>query len=118
MEKCYDSLKSMLESNLKKIERKGDVSTEDLKYVKEATEALHYMRELCDKPQQGMSYGYHYGPDRSPVTGRYIGMDHGYSGHSIKDRMIAKIEQLYDDAGSEHERQMISNEINRLRTEV
>lgn len=40
------------------------------------------------------------------------------SGHSIKDRMVAKMEQLYDEAHGDHERQIISNEINRLRNEM
>ena len=63
----------------------------------------------------------------SPVTGRYIsrGMDDysgrnrsyydGYnSGHSIKDRMVARLESMMDEAQTEHERQTVSEWINRL----
>ena len=83
------------------------------------------------------SYGYYhdsYGDDmysnrrgRSPVTGRYIsrGMDDysgrdrmsyrdGYSGHSIKDRMVARLESMMDEAKTEHERQTVEEWINRL----
>ena len=65
--------------------------------------------------------------NRSPVTGKYISQnpmdnrmyygDHMY-GHSIKDRMIAKIEQMYDEAKSEHEKQVIANTISRIQNEV
>ena len=63
-----------------------------------------------------MPYSYRRG--RSPVTGRYIsrgeaGRNYGdvYSGHSIHDRMVAKIEEMYDDAKTDHERQVIDNAI-------
>ncbi len=54
---------------------------------------------------------------RSPVTGRYISRGHyddGYSGHSIKDRMVAKLESMYDEAKTDHERQTVDEWINRL----
>lgn len=60
---------------------------------------------------------------RSSTTGRYMsgnntrsyGMpDPGYSGHSIKDRMVAKLEEMYDEAKTEHERQIVDEWINRL----
>ena len=38
-----------------------------------------------------------------------------YSGHSINDRMIARLEDMYDEAKSEHEREEIRREIERLR---
>lgn len=58
---------------------------------------------------------------RSSMTGRYTsgrysyGMpDYGYSGHSIKDRMVAKLEEMYDEAKTEHERQIVDEWIHRL----
>lgn len=59
---------------------------------------------------------------RSPSTGRYVsgnrpyGMSegYGYSGHSIKDRMIAKLESMYDEATTDHERQVVDEWIERL----
>lgn len=38
-----------------------------------------------------------------------------YSGHSIKDRMIDRLERMMDEAGSEYERKEIMEEITRLR---
>lgn len=53
---------------------------------------------------------------RSPVTGRYISRTGGrYSSHSINDRMIAKLEDMYDEAKTDHEREEIRREIERLR---
>ena len=64
--------------------------------------------------------------NRSPVTGKYIQnpMDNrmyygdNMYGHSIKDRMIAKIETMYDEAKSDHEKQVIANTISRIQNEV
>lgn len=44
----------------------------------------------------------------------YRGESRGMSGHSIKDRMIARLESMYDEAQSDHERQMIHKEIERI----
>lgn len=38
----------------------------------------------------------------------------GYSGHSIKDRMISRLEEMYDEAQNDHERQVVDEWINRL----
>lgn len=43
--------------------------------------------------------------------------DYGYSGHSIKDRMIDRLEQMYDEAKTDHERQIVDEWINRLTSE-
>lgn len=58
-----------------------------------------------------------YAPMRSPVTGRYISRDGGMSGHSLKDRMIAKLEGMYDEAQSEYEREELRKEIRRIESE-
>ena len=38
----------------------------------------------------------------------------GYSGHSIKDRMISRLEEMFDEAQSEHEKQIVQEWIDRL----
>ena len=40
-----------------------------------------------------------------------------YSGHSIKDRMVSQLEAMYDEAQTEHERQMVDEWIKRIETE-
>lgn len=60
-----------------------------------------------------------YAPMRSPVTGRYVSRDRmGMSGHSIKDRMIARLEEMYDEAQGEFEREEIRKEIRRIESEM
>lgn len=59
------------------------------------------------------SYGSNsYGDNGSRSYGRRM---NGMSGHSIKDRMIARLESMYDEAESEHEKHEIRNEIERIK---
>lgn len=81
----------------------------------------------------GYDGGNSYRRGRSPITGRYVSRDtmphfdggtsrrfydgdfhHGYSGHSIKDRMVAQLEKMYDEAQSDHERQVVNDWIRRI----
>lgn len=45
-------------------------------------------------------------------TGRYMGR--GYSGHSINDRIIDRLEHMMDEADSDYERQTIAKYIDKL----
>lgn len=60
-----------------------------------------------------MNFDGNYSGRRSPSTGRY--MSRGYSGHSIHDRMIAALEDVYGDAKNQHEENEIQTWIDRLR---
>lgn len=130
MEKTYECLRDIIEEQIKQISKKGDAITpQEMASLKDALSALD---KIDKRTGESMNYseGYHYGPKRSPVTGRYVsygnthnygnrltyGSDH-YSRHSIKDRMIARLEPMYDEATSEHERQMIANTISRIQHE-
>ena len=69
-----------------------------------------------------MRYGTEYsGYNRSPVTGRFISHNYTnggrYSGHSMKDRMIARLETMYDESNNDYERQAITNLISRVEAE-
>lgn len=147
MEKTLEFIKDKFEDELKVLKKKGDLTPEDVKLVKEMVCTIKDINEMMKSGQYsegvkpewtGNSYGTMHGDmrysgtNRSPVTGRYISngtmsgnsygheypVAYGYSGHSIHDRMIAALEPMYDQAKSEHERQVISNEINRIRTEM
>ena len=148
MESTYKELIELLERDIKKIVKKGDISKEDLCSIKEATSSVKNVETIMAM-RSGDQYGslyqegamrMHYGvpmsdpeysgynSNRSPVTGRYISngvsprmhyseaMPH-YQGHSIKDRMIACLEPMMDEAKGEYERQVVMNTINRIRTE-
>ena len=60
-----------------------------------------------------MNFDGNYSGRRSPATGRY--MSRGYSGHSIHDRMIASLENMYGEAQNQHEEEEIQRWIDRLR---
>ena len=48
----------------------------------------------------------------------HVSYKHGYSGHSINDKMIASLEKLMDKAEGDYERQQILDEINDLRSRM
>ena len=53
---------------------------------------------------------------RSKTTGRYMSRTYGggRSGHSIKDRMVDSLERMYDDASTEHEKQILDDWIRQI----
>ena len=53
---------------------------------------------------------YSYRRGRSMTTGRYVsrGYDNHYSGHSIHDRMIAKLEELYNEGIGPHDEAVVA----------
>lgn len=93
-----------------------------------------YARRMYDNPR-GMShrgsrysrrspyyedsdpYYYRDGHSYGRRGGEVYRRDYGYSGHSIKDRMIAKLESMYDEAKTDHEKQIVDEWINRLSTD-
>lgn len=91
----------------------------------------------------GRSYGYSdrmmmddasYERGRSPRTGRYVSrdggsygsrngsydnysMNRGYSGHSIGDRAVDKLESMMNEAGSDYEREVLEKYIRMIRAD-
>ena len=126
-----ERVEKKLESDLEKILSKGELTATDWDAVKKAmciAGMVEGLEEGSPVNEEGSSYGYSNarmysnemmsnGRMRSPVTGRYIsnGMNNGYSGHSIEDRMIMALEQQMDAAKTDYERQMVEKEIQRLR---
>lgn len=125
----------LVKEDVAKIVKKGDLTPAELESLYKAACMAEKLNKCCNG--ESMAYGYgnlmgDYGYNepymhaytgyseargRSPVTGRYIsrGMNNGYSGHSIEDRMIAGLEQQMDSAKSDYEREMIRKEIEHIR---
>lgn len=144
MKKTLDNLKEMLEEELKKISKKGDLSPTDLEHIEKAVCIIDKIKKIEDGGySEGMSYGrMYYDNDttypgfideasyrrgRSPMTGRYVSRDRepnyermrgtyerGYSGHSIKDRMISCLEGMVDEAKTDYERKVVMDWIGKL----
>ena len=133
----YEALEDLLCSEIKKVVKKGEIKdATEVKGVKDALEAIkliHCMRDGEWESDEKLGYypahqGYYghspmnYGGTvdfngtygrRNPHTGRYMsnGMPDTTYGHSIKDRMVAALEPLYDKAESGYEHNMIQKAI-------
>ena len=144
MKKMLEDYRDLAKDELKKLIKKGDLAAPDWDAAKKAfcvlKDVLEIEQMLGVNPG-GYSEGYHgntmrygteysnensmrYGtvyPNRSPVTGRFISHNYTngtrYSGHSMKDRMIAKLEGMYDELNNDYERQAITNLISRVEAE-
>lgn len=110
-----DKIRDSIEEAIKPILKKGEAMTPaDLESLTKAVcviEKIKYIKqcEPCDD-EDGYSFGH--------STRRYYdGAIHhnGYSGHSIQDRMIDRLERMIDEAQTEHERQTVKDWIRRLR---
>ena len=133
-----EKLERLLYKELDKIAEKGDITPSELQNAKMAVCTINEIRKMKDGTiDDGYSgaygysiypHGHSYAPNRSRVTGRFMnsrdGMysrDNSYdnmrSGHSIKDRMISKLESMYDEASSPHEQQILSEWIGKIETE-
>ena len=123
----FDRTYEILYNNLRKINDKKDITPQELDNVKDIATVMAKMSEVeamnsgdftsyynLDS-EMNMSRAPHYrvhmsnSRGRDHNTGRYISL------HSIDDRMIANLENMMDNAGSDYERQRINDWINKIR---
>lgn len=139
LEQNLKSLENLLNEQIAKIASKGDITPTELENMTKTLCLLEKIKEYTEGPtfmvdEEGhsqyipRSYARDNGTsDRMPnvypansynyrSNRRSYGHDRGYSGHSIKDRMVAKLESMYDEAQSDHERQIVDEWIDRLNT--
>lgn len=146
MKSFNEILEKDLRSEIKKITDAGTITPTDVKTVSDAIclmlKAKEYESWLEEDSYSTESHGMHtpyipnsFGPARSHVTGRYVsrGMepyyaddrypsygrahyDMGYSGHSTKDRMIARLEDMMGEVNNDYERGMIREAISRIQS--
>lgn len=130
-----DRMRFAVEDSVKSIVAKGaSMQPAEIDLLSKAVCAIEKLKkiELIEKQIEFMeneySENYSYARARSPITGRYLAEGYssrrfydaehhnGYSGHSFRDKMIAKLEGLYNETQSEHDTQMLNNEIRRIQT--
>lgn len=140
LEKNLNSLEDLLNEQIAKIANKGDITPTELENMTKTLCLLEKIKDYRedydweDEGQSQMSRRYSRRMDsmkdinnitRNPYsTNSYenrsyrnsYGRNRGYSGHSIKDRMVAKLESMYDEAQTDHERQIVDEWIDRLNT--
>ena len=120
-----EKMHELLSKEIQRIVEKGDLTPSELDNANKAICLVDKIEEMLGEKgysEMGRSYGpmydYSWEHGRSPVTGRYVGRDGSYmrgkSGHSIKDRMISKLEHMMDETDSEYERNEISSYIRKL----
>lgn len=107
--------------NIQREENGGDYETSENSYRRGRSRTTGQFVSR-DSSNNSNYRGYHDGGsnnsnryhDGGSTRGYYDGS--GYSGHSIKDRMISRLEEMYDEAQTEHERQVVQDWIDRLAT--
>lgn len=130
--RVYMDALELLEKEIKKLTMKGDLTAPELCNLKEAVTAASKIVDLIGElpsdssdtmtnsysitPGYKYKYsGYIYTPHSTPSssyrTGRHISRGDYYSGHSIHDRMVAKLEEMYDEAKTDHERHEVETAI-------
>lgn len=124
-----DKLEEKAIRDLRPLAEKPDINPAEWAKVKDVLCLLKTLKEYSEYSDTGYSNGMDsgYSSRRSRYsTNRYMGRGDyngsmvsrgGYSQHSIKDRMIANLEKMMDDAKSEYEREQIHDEIVRLEME-
>ena len=130
--KKLDKLYDLLCDQVDEVAKKGTISATEMDSVYKAVQTMLNITTLkamkdsgysngvdADGNSYGNSYGYYrgnsYGRMHMPRSYSYGDMYPGYSGHSINDRMIACLEELYDKAKTEHERERLRETIDRIR---
>ena len=116
---------NLLTKEIRKINEKADITPGELNSLKEAVCVMEKILKLDmmieDAWNDDEDDGYSEYRGRSARTGRYISRENsrsmrGMSRHSLNDRMIANLETMMDDAGSDYERKKIGEWINKIRT--
>lgn len=142
LEKFDHILEKDLEKELDNIITAGTINPTQVKTVTDAVCLMLKTKEYADwlQEESGDYSEASYRRGRSPVTGRYVSRgrdysmdqmhpdsyrrdsygrdmyDMGYSGHSVKDRMVAKLESMMDMAKSDYERQEVMNAIRSIQS--
>ena len=136
--KVLEDIKALLEKELEKINKKGDINATDLEMASKVmcviekiciveammndeegySERRYGMPNYRSSYDDGMSYGHYdgYRNDYS-VRGRMTsyGDRDGYSGHSASEMAIQKLEEALQNARSEKERKSIIRAIDELK---
>lgn len=132
MERTMEDIKSLVMKELDGIVKKGTMSPTELKTAMDAVCLLEkigrveYMDDYAEEEGSSGRYwpryntydggrsmnGMHYNQGGGSYGGYY---ERGRSGHSIKDRMIDKIERMMGEAENDYERQQLERYIETIR---
>lgn len=110
-DKILDKISEAIEEAIRPILKKGEsMSTADLEVLNKAVCVIEKIKII-----QAVGYYHDTAVDSSRRYYDAINLHNGYSGHSFEDKMIARLEEMYNEAQNDHERQIVRNLINRAR---
>lgn len=134
--KSLEDLERVLDKEIQTVAQKGSITPTELENMTKTLCLVEKIKEYkMGVPENGDEYSNRYmnsynnpsnrsyGNNRNSYydgmhnNGRYYNDDMRYSRHSIQDRMIAKLESMYDSAETDHEKQIVNDWIRRLRVE-
>ena len=135
MELLHD-LDRIVEKEIRSIVDKGSVSPNEWENLKNAVCIMEKSKKVQHMaledsimdPTSKYSYDTRYlierFPNGAPIDGRRMRDDHRdayrgkyrYSSHSIRDRAIDKLEKMYDEADTDHERLVLDEMIAHIRS--
>lgn len=123
-----EDTKELILRELKSLNAKKDIAPNEWENFEKAVNILEKCVKIChmDKENNYMDYEERTGGFRThhmpmdsynyaPHTGRRYSMR---TGHSINDRMIDKLERMYDEAQTDHEREVVGSWIDRIRNDT
>lgn len=120
--KILDKARETAEDVIKSLTKKENITAAELEGIEKAVCLIKSIKivEAMTNGQFDDSGASHM---RRPATEGYstrryydghIYRNDGYSGHSKRDRMIAALEEMYDNAQSDHERQFVQEWLDRI----
>ena len=119
--------KDLVLRELKEFNTKKNVAPNEWQNFSIAVDILEKCMKIChmEKENDYMAYEertggapMHHMPMDSYNYNPHTGMRYSRrTGHSINDRMIDRLERMYDEAQSDHEREVIGSWIDRIRTD-
>ncbi len=106
--KELDYLKDLYIDEIKKINKKGELSAADAEGAKKALEAIHLIDQICrNEIDEYMGLGY--SRSMMPEMAKY--QDKHYSRNDATHHMIQQLETMLGEAPDEHKRRVIENAI-------
>ena len=107
--KTLEKTREAIEAHIQMIIRKGgNMTPMDIEIITKDICALEAIKRVEGFNGDYAEHSYRYYDGNSGNS--------GYSGHSINDRMIDRLERMFDEAQNDHERQIVREWINRIKS--
>gem|GEM_PF-2814473 len=106
--------KDTIEDVIKGITSKNDITPAQLEHLSKAVCIVEKLKSIERQDNDYSENSYKRDRSHHGDYSRRYNDSNGYSGRSIKDRMISRLEKMFDETQSEHEKQIVQEWIDRL----